>query len=213
MTKYNTFGKEQWQNVGEWVEYEIDVAEDGYYSIAFRYKQSLLSGMYVSRKVYIDGEVPFVEAASCRFGYTDKWDIKYLGSDGTEYEFYLTKGKHTIRFEATLGDMGEQIQKVNESLSNINSCYLEIIKLTGSTPDKNRTYGFSRVMPNVLKTMMIESSNLQATYDYLVEKVGRGEKTSTIEQVKNILYTMASDEKEIAAKLETLKSYIGTLGT
>ena len=45
--KYNTLGKEQWQSVGEWVEYKIEVEETGYYSLAMRYKQSLLSGMYV----------------------------------------------------------------------------------------------------------------------------------------------------------------------
>ncbi len=213
VTRYNTFGKEQWQNVGEWVEYEIDVTEDGYYGIAFRFRQSLLSGMYVSRKVYIDGEVPFAEAATCQFNYTDKWQTQYLGSNGTEFEFYLTKGKHTIRFEAVLGDMGEQIRKVNDTLSNVNSCYLEIIKLTGSNPDQNRTYGFSRVMPKVLQTMLRESSNLQNIYDYLVGKVGRGEKTATIEQLKNILYDMGYDEENIAKDLKRLKTNIGSLGT
>lgn len=213
VTRYNTFGKEQWQNVGEWVEYEIDVTEDGYYGIAFRFRQSLLSGMYVSRKVYVDGEVPFAEAATCQFNYTDKWQVQYLGSNGVEYEFYLTKGKHTIRFEAVLGDMGEQISKVNDTLTNINSCYLEIIKLTGSNPDKNRTYGFSRVMPKVLQTMLRESSNLQNIYDYLVEKVGRGEKTATVEQLKNLLYEMGYDEENIAKDLSRFKTNIGSLGT
>ena len=213
VTRFNTFGKEQWQNVGEWVEYEIDVTEDGYYGIAFRFRQSLLSGMYVSRKVYVDGEVPFAEAATCQFNYTDKWQVQYLGSNGTEFEFYLTKGKHTIRFEAVLGDMGEQISKVNDTLTNINACYLEIIKLTGSNPDKNRTYGFSRVMPKVLQTMLRESSNLQNIYDYLVEKVGRGEKTATVEQLKNLLYEMGYDEENIAKDLSRFKTNIGSLGT
>lgn len=213
VTRFNTFGKEQWQNVGEWVEYEIDVTEDGYYGIAFRFRQSLLSGMYVSRKVYVDGEVPFAEAATCQFNYTDKWQVQYLGSNGVEYEFYLTKGKHTIRFEAVLGDMGEQISKVNDTLTNINSCYLEIIKLTGSNPDKNRTYGFSRVMPKVLQTMLRESSNLQSIYDYLVAKVGRGEKTATVEQLKNLLYEMGYDEENIAKDLSRFKTNIGSLGT
>ena len=213
VTRYNTFGKEQWQNVGEWVEYEIDVTEDGYYGIAFRFRQSLLSGMYVSRKVYVDGEVPFAEAATCQFNYTDKWQVQYLGSNGVEYEFYLTKGKHTIRFEAVLGDMGEQISKVNDTLTNINACYLEIIKLTGSNPDKNRTYGFSRVMPKVLQTMLRESSNLQNIYDYLVAKVGRGEKTATVEQLKNLLYEMGYDEENIAKDLSRFKTNIGSLGT
>ncbi|MBO5439247.1 MAG: extracellular solute-binding protein [Clostridia bacterium] len=213
VTKYNTAGKEQWQTVGEWMTYEIEVAEDGYYSIVLRYKQDLLSGMYVSRRVYIDGEIPFAEASNCRFPFTNDWKTVRLGDGETEFKFYLTKGKHEIKLEAVLGEMSSIIQQVNSTLSNINSCYLEILKLTGSDPDENRTYNFSRVMPDVLKTMMIESVNLKEVYDYLVEQVGKGEKTATIEQIYILLNKMASDEEQIPGNLATLKTQIGSLGT
>ncbi len=213
VTKYNTAGKEQWQTVGEWMTYEIEVAEDGYYSIVLRYKQDLLSGMYVSRRVYIDGEIPFDEASNCRFPFTNDWKTVRLGDGQTEFKFYLTKGKHEIKLEAVLGEMASIIQQVNSTLSNINNCYLEILKLTGSDPDENRTYNFSRVMPDVLKTMMIESVNLKEVYDYLVEQVGKGEKTATIEQIYILLNKMASDEKQIPGNLATLKTQIGSLGT
>lgn len=213
VTKYNTAGKEQWQTVGEWMTYEIEVAEDGYYSIVLRYKQDLLSGMYVSRRVYIDGEIPFEEASNCRFPFTNEWQTVRLGDGETEFKFYLTAGKHEIKLEAVLGEMASIIQQVNSTLSNINSCYLEILKLTGSDPDENRTYNFSRVMPDVLKTMMIESVNLKSVYDYLVEQVGKGEKTATIEQIYILLNKMASDEKQIPGNLATLKTQIGSLGT
>ena len=213
VTKYNTAGKEQWQTVGEWMTYEIEVQEDGYYSIVLRYKQDLLSGMYVSRRVYIDGAIPFAEANNCRFPFTNDWKTVRLGDGTTEYKFYLTKGKHEIKLEAVLGEMSSIIQQVNSTLSNINNCYLEILKLTGSDPDENRTYNFSRVMPDVLKTMMIESENLKSVYNYLVEQVGKGEKTATIEQIYLLLNKMASDEKEIPGNLATLKTQIGSLGT
>lgn len=213
ITKYNTAGKEQWQNVGEWMSYTITVPEDGYYSIAVRYKQALLSGMYVSRRVYIDGVIPFEEANNCRFPYTSDWKTIYLGDGKTDFQFYLTKGTHELKLEVTLGEMGTQIQTVSNSLSNINKCYLEILKLTGSDPDTNRTYGFSRIMPDVLKTMLIEAGNLKGVYNYLVKESGKGEKTATIEQVYLLLEKMAKDESQIAANLQTLKSQIGSLGT
>ena len=218
--RYNTAGKEQWQNVGEWMSYEIEVPESGYYAIAVRYKQALLSGMYVSRKVYIDGELPFAEAANCRFPYSNSWQSCYLNDGTTEFEFYLEKGTHEIKLEATLGEMGEQIKKVSESLSNINNCYLEILKLTGADPDPNRSYGFTRVMPDVLKVMLLESQNLESVYNYLVAVnkaqdggTGEGEKTSTIKQVYQLLEKMATNEGEIPGNLATLKSQIGSLGT
>ena len=219
--KYNTAGKEQWQNVGEWIEYQITVPKTGYYSIAMRYKQSLLSGMYVSRKLYIDGEMPFAEAGTLRFAHSNSWQTSYLGDGNNAFEFYLTEGTHTIRLEATLGDMAPYIKQVNDSLLAINSCYLEIIKLTGTDPDANRSYGFTRVMPHVMESMLIESQNLKRVYDYLVEQnkiqegggTGEGEKTATIKQVYELLEKMATNESEIASNLATLKSQIGSLGT
>ena len=219
--KYNTAGKEQWQNVGEWMSYDIEVTESGYYTIAVRYKQQLLSGMYVSRKLYINDEVPFAEAANCRFPYSNSWQTCFLGDGKTEFEFYFEAGKtYNIKLEATLGEMGEQIKQVSDSLANINNCYLEILKLTGTDPDANRSYGFTRVMPDVLKVMLYESQNLEAVYNYLVAVnkaqdggTGEGEKTATIKQVYQLLEKMATNESEIPANLSTLKSQIGSLGT
>ena len=217
-TKLNTAGKEKWQNVGEWMEYTIDgsnIKESGFYSLAVRYKQALLSGMYVSRKIYINGEVLFEEANNCRFPYADSWSSIFLSdASGDPFQFYFEKGKtYTIRLEVCLGDMAEIVNEVSTALANINACYLEILKLTGSTPDANRNYGFARVMPDVLNTMMLEAIRLEKVYNDLVEQTGKGEKTSTIEQVYLLLQKMAQDESEIAGNLGTLKSHIGSLGT
>ena len=216
VNKFNTTGGAQWQNVGEWIEYEIEIPEgaSGYYGIAFRYKQNLLSGMFVSRRIYIDGEIPFDEANYCNFAFTDSWETTYLGNGDEDYKFYLSEGKHVIKLEVVLGDMGAQVEQVSESLSVINKCYLEILKLTGSTPDEDRSYGFSRVMPDVITALMDESIRLKGVYNYLTETTGlKGQQTSTLEQLYNLLYKMASDEQEIAKNLKTLKSQIGNLGT
>ena len=213
-TKYNTAGKEKWQNMGEWMEYTITPEKTGFYSIAVRYKQALLSGMYVSRRVYINGELLFQEANNCRFPYTDSWDTIYLGDGSRTFEFFFEAGKtYTVRLEVGLGEMASVVEDVSESLSAINACYLEILKLTGSTPDANRNYGFARVMPDVLRTMAKEADRLEKVYNTLVDESGKGEKTSTIEQVYLLLDKMVQDENEIAANLSTLKSHIGSLGT
>lgn len=217
-TKLNTAGKEKWQNVGEWMEYTIsgeNIKESGFYTIAVRYKQALLSGMYVSRRVYINGVVPFEEANNCRFPYADSWESIFL-NDGSEepFQFYFEKGKtYTIRLEVCLGDMAPVVNEVSTALSNINEAYLEILKLTGSTPDANRDYGFARVMPDVLNTMIVESTRLKGVYEELTSEGGKSEKSSTIEQVYLLLEKMARDESEIAGNLSTLKSHIGSLGT
>ncbi|MBR2443792.1 MAG: extracellular solute-binding protein [Clostridia bacterium] len=213
LSKYNSAGKEQWQTVGEWMSYNITVPKDGYYKIAVRYKQALLSGMYVTRKVYVDGVIPFEEANNCKFPFSDSWSSIYLGDGTHEFNFYLTAGTHEIKLEAALDkEMGEQIEKVSNALSVINSCYLEILKLTGSDPDTNRDYDFSRVMPDVMQDLVLQYSALKGVYETL-SKSGKGETISTIEQVYLCLEKMAKDETQIAGNLATLKSHIGSLGT
>ena len=220
-TKLNTFGKEQWQTVGEWVTYDIEAPEAGFYTIVVRYKQDLLAGMAVYRKLTIDYnntgdfELPFAEAASCRFGYTKEWKTTALNDGTTTFKIFLPAGSHTIKFEAVLGGMADQIQKVSETLANINACYLEIIKLTGSDPDANRTYNFSRVMPEVLETMILEANNLEAVYNALLasEDSEKGEQAAIIEQIFILLRKMGTDEAQIPTNLGSLKSQIGSLGT
>ena len=215
VTKYNTAGKEQWQNVGEWMTYKLTVPKSGFYSISVRYKQALLSGMYVSRRLYINNEIPFEEANNCRFPYADSWQTIFLGDGKTTFEFYFEEGKeYELKLEAVLGEeMGSEVEKVNEALSVINNCYLEILKLTGSDPDTNRDYDFARVMPGVMRDMFDQFVNLKGVYTRMVETSGKGEKTATIEQVYLLLEKMAKDEKQIPGNLQTLKTNIGSLGT
>ena len=213
--KYNIAGGTQWSNVGEWITYEVKITESGYYGIGARYKQDLLSGMYVTRKVYIDGELPYKEAARCRFNYSDKWNTGYMNDGNQDLFFYFEAREepYTIKFEVSLGDMGENLRKISNTLSNLNAAYLEIIKLTGSNPDAGRSYNFARVMPHVLETMMVESINLKKIYNDLTATNLKGENTATLEQLYILLNKMGSDEGEIAGNLETFKTQLGSLGT
>ena len=50
-----------------------------------------------------------------------------------------------------------EIQEVENILNEVNEAYLEIIQLTGSSPDPYRSYNFHQVMPGVL-TLILESA-------------------------------------------------------
>ncbi|MBQ9132925.1 MAG: extracellular solute-binding protein [Clostridia bacterium] len=207
-------GSENFKTVGQWVEYDFEVKTEGFYSIIFRSKQNDLSGMFASRTVYLDGAVPFAECRELRFDYTKEWTCKGIGDGTTEFEFYLTPGKHTLRIEVGLGQFADIIRQVESSLNNINNCYLEIMKLTGADPDEYRDYGFERLMPNTIRTMLIESRNLYKVSEYITELCGeKGSQTATLDKVAFLLQRMGGDEDEIAPNLSNLKTYIGTLGT
>lgn len=55
----NTIGGNSWRLNGQWIEWEFDVPESGYYNIAMFVRQNFMKGIYVSRKISIDNEVLF----------------------------------------------------------------------------------------------------------------------------------------------------------
>jgi ABC-type glycerol-3-phosphate transport system substrate-binding protein len=215
--KLNTIGSNKWQNAGYWIRYEFDVEKEGLYQIAVRFKQSELNGIYVSRRLRVDGKVPFEEANALRFDYSTDWQSKALGDDdggGIGYQFYFTPGTHTIELEVSLGELGTIVGQVSETLDVINNAYLHILKLTGTNPDKYRDYGFSRVMPDTIRSLVREGNNLERVIEQLKSMNGvTGSNTASLLQIQRLVEKMGSDEDEIAKNLSLLKSNIGTLGT
>ncbi len=240
-TVLNTLGAEKWQTSGQWVRYSFQVSSSGLYQIATRYRQNINDGMFSSRVLYLysdesvaEGEdgyyngIPFKQASNLRFEYSTEWRVeplKYANEikkdDGTSewqdvyVEFYFKEGvTYTMELEVALGDMGDIVNSVNSSLLNINSYYLNIIKLTGAEPDQYRDYGFYRIMPDTMQGLIVESRRLYDIAEQL--KVIAGAKSSnvaTLEKVARLLNEMGRDEDNVAKNLEQLKTYIGTLGT
>ncbi len=228
-TVLNTIGGEKWQTAGQWVAYQMKVDASGMYELAMRYRQAVLDGMFVSRALYIysdstvaPGEkgyyngIPFAEAANLRFGYSSDWQSDTVNDGEIDtFKFYFKEGVvYTIKIEVTLGSMGSIVNTVQTSLDSINQDYLDILKLTGSEPDDTRDYGFSRVMPDTMIDLIIQSRTLTTVADQLAKVAGdKSSMTASLEKVARLLDTMGKDEDEVAKNLEQLKSNIGTLGT
>ena len=225
--KLNVIGASGYNTTGQWAEYTFTVDADGIYNIATRFKQSALQGMFASRVIklsssdgmygYADGtpSVPYEECYYTRFNYSDDWQLDTMQVAGErELEFYFKKGvTYKLRVEVGLGDMAEILNTVEQSLSTINNCYLEILKLTGADPDEYRDYGFRRIMPQTVAQFGIQSELLFAQADALEKICGTtGSNIATLRTVAELLERM-KDEDEIAGNLVNLKSYIGTLGT
>lgn len=219
----NNIGGTKWQSNGQWIEWEVEVPEDGLYRISTRFKQDTLSGMYVSRRLYIDGEVPFDEANFITFNYDSSWQTQFLGRDveGEDgkmereaFDFYLTKGKHVLKMEVVLGDMAPIIREVDESMVTINSYYLKIMMITGPDPDIYRDYGFTTLIPEVMTGLVTESERLYRISSDLEKITGqKGEDSVLLDKIALILGMMGSDNDDVAPNLSTLKDNIGSLGT
>ena len=239
----NTVGGEKWATANQWVEYTFRVGSSGMYDIVSRFRQNILDGMYTCRAMYLysdglaagdDGYyngAPFAEAQKLVYDFDDNWQVTAL-SNGIQYDsngdgkinkkdqditysVYLEKDvTYTIRFEVTLGRMGDVVRQVEDILSAINTAYLDIIKLTGTNPDKYRDYGFSQVMPDTMKSMVIQSRNLEKLAEELTELAGeKSSNVATLEKVSRLLKEMGTNDDNVAKNLSNLKTYIGTMGT
>lgn len=211
----NNIGGGNWQSAGQWIEYTFTAKESGLYNIVTRYKQSSLDGLFVSRTLKINGEVPFEEAYACQFNYGSKWNTTALNNGDETFVFYFEEGKeYTITFEVTLGYMGSIIAQVTDVLNSINDDYLSIIKLTGSDPDEYRDYNFAGVMPDTIRDLAKQADALEAIITTLTEMNNvKGSNISTLEQCKILLRKMSSDEDQIAKNLSSLKTYVSSLSS
>ncbi len=214
-TRLNVIGGGKWQEIGQWISYDVEIPEDGYYNISMRFMQSTMEGLFTSRKLLIDGVCPFDEASALRFNYNRGWQLDSLSdNEGNPYEFYFTKGTHTITFEVVLGDMGDILSQVSNVNSHINDMYLEILMLTGSDPDAYIDYQFIKNLPEVVRGLRAESENLYSIADQLTQIVGEsGSNTATLQKTAYLCKKIGYDTDLIARNLDRLKSDVGTIGT
>ncbi|MBQ9922684.1 MAG: extracellular solute-binding protein, partial [Clostridia bacterium] len=212
--RLNSIGGSKWQTAGQWIRWEFEVPETGFYSIVPRYRQNVYAGIYSTRLIRIDGEIPFEEAGSLQFNYSDEWKTGPLSDGTTDFKFFLEKGKHEIEMEVTLGTMGDLLRQLDESLVEINGMYRQILMITGASPDLYRDYEFGKLIPEVLEGMVAEAKFLTEVSASLEAEIGqKGDHSVTLDKVAFILNRMGGDSDKIASNLSNLKDYIGTLGT
>ena len=212
--RLNTIGSDKWQTASQWVEYEIEAPETGLYEVVFRFRQNEQQGMYTSRKLYIDGKIPFEEANYLKFNYNSNFQVAAANDGADTFQFYLEKGKHTLRLEASLGEMGNVVRKVSAIMTSINNDYLSLLKLTGASPDAYRDYGFGRVLPEVVQDLVVQSNNLKEVISYIENMANiKSENSATLDTIARLLRKMGTDEDEIAKNMSQLKTQIGNLGS
>lgn len=214
-TKLNMIGGNNWRVAGQWIEWEITVPEDGYYNLSVKARQGYERGMVSNRALYIDGEIPFEEVGVIAFEYNTNWTLMTLSDEnGDPYEFYLTEGTHTIRMEVTMGELGDLLQELEDSVYRMNKMYRKILVLTGTEPDAYRDYQIDKVYPEVMEAMELESARLYKLVDDLAAYTGQ--KNSYIATAQTLAIQMERFTKhpdKIPKQLTNYKDNISSLGT
>ena len=209
----NTVGS-NFSKVGQWISWKIDVKESGYYKISMYAKQNVNSGAVSTRKLYIDGSVPFKEAENLAFPFSQNYENYVLSADGKELLFYLEKGEHEITIEAVLGDMTDCLNIVSAALNDLNDDYLRILFYTGSDPDIYRDYGFEKLLPDVIEDFAVKSKQLYDVSKEITEQSnGKGSSTAMLDKLADMLFKMSEDTDEITKNFSQFKSSLSSLGT
>ena len=214
-TVLNYVGGEAWGTAGQWIEWNFEVPEDGYYNITVKGRQNYSRGSVSSRSIYLDGEIPFEELKEISFGYSNDWDCMTLSDEtGAAYQFYLKKGPHTLRMEATLGGMGSVLEELEDSTFRLNQIYRKILVYTGASPDKYRDYNLDQVYPEVIEAMSLESKRLYKIVDDVVAYTGqKADKIATAQTLAQQMERFVERPEKITVEFTTFKDNITALGT
>lgn len=214
-TVLNYVGGEAWRSAGQWIEWNFEVPEDGYYNLMIKARQNYARGSISSRSVYIDGEIPFSEMEEISFGYENDWNCMTLSDEtGTPYQFYLKAGTHTLRLEATLGGVGSILEELEDSIYRLNQIYRKLLIYTGVQPDKYRDYNIQQVYPEVIEAMDLESRRLYKIVDEMVAYSGqKADNIATAQTVAQQLERFVKNPNKITLEFTTFKDNITALGT
>ncbi len=215
-TRLNVIGGSTWSYTGQWLEWEVEVPENGYYEIYLRYKQSYKTGIPSHRRLYIDGKVPYDEADVISFEYSNSWQGKSLSNNkGETLYVYLTAGEtHTIRLENVVGELSESIAKLSSIVVELNSIYRQCLMITGTDPDIYRDYYLDKEIPELIPTLKRTKKDLAAEYKNIKATIGSDRDVSDIINV--LIYNiedMIDSPSTIPQRLDTFSGNIGSLSS
>lgn len=213
-TVLNTIGGESWSTVGDWISWNINVPEDGYYKISMRVKQNTVKGMYSTRVVYINDQVLFDELNTIIFPYSNKWYNFTLGDENGDFLIYLNKGVNTIKMEVSLGAYSSLIERIQESIDNLSALYRAIIAYTTVNPDANRDYELDKKFPHMM-TQFEEYKNELRAISQAIENISgtKNDKTGVIDAVAVQIEDFLERPGTIPSRLGTFSTNISSLGT
>ncbi len=213
-TLLNCIGGTNWKYKHQWVEWEITVPESGLYKIGMRALQDFVSGGNAYRRLTIDGELPFAEAEGLMVKYSMDWQMLALGDGEEPYLFYLEEGRHVLRLTVVLGDMYALLEQANNSVTELNKLYRDVLMITGTVPDTYRDYDLDEKIPHLMDTLERNIANLTQVREGLeaLSDAG-GEQTVYVNQLLVQLNSFVDRPNTIATRLSKLSENLNSLAS
>ncbi len=213
-TLYPTIGASSWSQPGDAIVWTVKAPESGLYLLTFKGRQTN-RGVTSYRRLRVNGEIPFAEAAVVGFDYSGVMQNYTLADEnGEPYWVYLREGENTISLEVVLGAIGGVLSQVEESLRTLNDLYLRTIQITGQAPSRFIDYEIAKKVPGFVSSLQEESRRLYALVDEMVKITGeKGENTALLEKMAIEAEGLAQKPDQIVNELNQFKNNISALGT
>lgn len=213
--RYNTIGKDTWNQATQAITWEFTVEQSGYYKLGIRARQDSMRGLYSNRRVYIDGVVPNEESNQIKFMYNTEWDVVYPQDDnGDPIYYYLEAGTHQITLEAIPGEIGEIMDEVEDIVYNINVYYRRIRGITGPSPDEYTDYKIDKSIPEIVEDFEYYSKRLREIQAKIEELSGSsGSEAVTLDKMAIVLDKCTERTYRIPSMLSQIKDNVTSVSS
>ena len=198
VSKINYIGSSNWSSPGDKLTWNFEVKETGLYKLGIKFRQGTILNGNSYRRLYIDGVVPFEEAASISFKYDSNWQYKQFGKEDEEgnvteeYLFYLEEGPHTLSMDVTIGELADLTRALEAVTYSAGATYRKVVQITGETPDASRDYALFEQIPNFEETLQRDMDELYRISYALEDLYGNtgGTNATTIRSFAQVMKNM-----------------------
>lgn len=195
--------------VGQWLVWEVEIKQSGFYQLGLRFRQNALRGFSVTRRFSVDGAVPFEELAAVTFPYGSDWQYTDLGEP---YLLYLDEGIHQIRMEVILGDFSDIIRELTDAVQDMNLLYRKVLMITGVSPDAYRDYRLDKQIDGFSDTLLSLADRLQRCGEQLDTIAGKkGGESAFLYEIADQLDSIGHYPETMASRLDRFSSNISSL--
>ena len=147
--RLNVLSGDSFNQSGFSVTYAFEVKEAGNYQITLKYANTQ-SNTKSYADILIDNVLVCDELNRYQFNATNKYKNETLkDNSGNNMSFDLTPGVHTITIQLDASLQSEIYYRMYNLVNEISELYLEVVKLTGGTSDKDKKWEIEKFIPNV----------------------------------------------------------------
>ena len=216
---YNTIGGANWDQAGSSVTWEIPadaLSGDGWYRLGIKARQSVMRGFYSNRRVLVDGKVPNDAFSQVKFYYDTDWSLTPVQTaDGADAYIHLTAGEpHTVTLEAMPGEIGGIMRRLESTVADLNTCYKQILMITGPNPDSYNDYYVEESVPTLLGDFERLSGELKRAQNSIEQLSGSlGSEAAALQRMYVILDKCVEKPRRIPNYVKQIKDNISTIST